>query len=116
MRFLRRLVRGLMIGQHRALFTGATAVLGVAGSLLAEDARLVRNWLAVSGAALLMYGSDRASDMDRETRVLAKNSDKDLDEIRADVLDGKGARAQAVLFSAAGLCIAAWVALLVIDG
>lgn len=104
------------MGLHRALFTGATALLGVGGSLLATDARLAANWCLVVGAALLMYVEDRAADIDLDARTLARSSSKPLGEIRLDVFLGRHPRSQTAQFLVAVAILAAWAILLAVEG
>jgi hypothetical protein len=80
-------VKSFLVAANRAIFTAATAVLGVGCSLLAVDVAAVRNWTLVLGALALMYVGDSCADVERDARRLARNSEKDVSAARAHVFD-----------------------------
>lgn len=109
----RRCVRAL-VGLHRALFTGGTALLGVGGSLVATHARVVANWALLLGAAVLMYFADRCADIDRDARVLARSSNKPLADARWDMWKAGHPRIGLLALGVGLLC--AWGGLTLADG
>src|SRR4051812_48610822 len=101
------LINGV-VAAHRALFTASAALLGVGGSLLAEDATSVTNWLAVIGPALLMYLEDVCAGIESSARVLDATSLKSLQIIRVEVFDLRRPRLLLGILGASVACLIAW--------
>lgn len=81
-----RLLTSVFVRGHRALFTAATATLGVGASLLAGDAAEPGNWLLLAGAGLIMGAEDVCREIEADARMLAKATRKEMQQTRADVL------------------------------
>jgi hypothetical protein len=69
MRARRRIV-AFMVGSHRALFTIAAALLGVSGSLVADDPHTPSNYLLLVGTLLLMYVEDECGEIEAASQTL----------------------------------------------
>jgi len=93
---------------NRAIFTAATATLGVAASLIASDGNRLSNWLLLGGAGLLMASEDVCRDIELEIRILKRNADHlDLKQIRTDALSMHHPRRLAAAIAAAiGILVA----------
>jgi hypothetical protein len=81
-----RVVTGVFVRAHRALFTAATATLGVAASLIASDSSSIGNWLLLVGAGVIMAVEDVCREVEIDARKLAKDTKTDIGQTRADVL------------------------------
>lgn len=60
----------LMVGSHRALFTLATALLGVSASLVANEPHTAAYYCLLVGALLLMYVEDECGDIETASKAL----------------------------------------------
>lgn len=76
---------GLMVGSHRALFTIATALVGVSGSLVADDPGGPGNYLLLLGSLLLMYVEDECREIEQDSRAIGDG--KKLAQARVDVFE-----------------------------
>jgi hypothetical protein len=97
----------VFVRAHRALFTAATATLGVAGSLLAMDAAEPGNWLLLAGAGVVMGAEDLCREIENDAHRLSHATKKALPQTRIDVLETHHPR---VLGSAVALGILLLVA------
>lgn len=77
---------GVFVRAHRAIFTAATAALGVSAALLAEDSDQVGNWLLLLGSGLIMGAEDACREVEVDARRLAKGPGAKLRQTRRDVL------------------------------
>jgi hypothetical protein len=82
------IVNGALV-LHRAIFTASAALLGVGGSLLAEDASSVSNWGLVLGPTLLMYVEDLCGTIETNAQKLAPTSPNPLADVRVELFDLK---------------------------
>jgi hypothetical protein len=67
---VRRIIVSFMVGSHRALFTIATALLGVSGSLVADDPHTLSNYFLLFGTLFLMYVEDECGEIESASRPL----------------------------------------------
>jgi len=79
-------VAAVFVRGHRAVFTAATATLGVAASLIATDSAVVGNWLMLAGAALLMVTEDVCREVEQDARKLARDTETRVAQTRLDVM------------------------------
>jgi len=77
----------IFVRGHRALFTAATATLGVAGSLLATDAAEPGNWLLLGGSGLLMAVEDLCREIESDAHRLSIATKEEMPQTRRDVLE-----------------------------
>ncbi len=110
MTFKRALV-ALIVGGHRALFTMATALLGVAGSLVADDPCVAANWFLLGGASLLMYVEDECGEIKFASKALESDKPHPLDA-QIDVFDARNTRMIYIRVTLAALGLVAGIALL----
>ena len=75
-----------VVPAHRVLFVVTTLLVGVAGSLLANEPRCIANWIACFGAGLGMFVGDICKDIDSNARPLARSGPSDLQRIRESIL------------------------------
>jgi hypothetical protein len=74
----------ILIRGHRALFVGATALLGVAASEVATRTDAARYWLLLAGSALLMYVGDALSAVEARAQILSEASGVPIEKARYD--------------------------------
>jgi len=79
-------VTGVFVRAHRAIFTAATATLGVAASLIATNAGRVGNWLLLVGAGVIMAVEDVCREVEIDARKLSKDTSTGISQTRTDVL------------------------------
>jgi hypothetical protein len=79
-------ILSVFVRAHRAIFTAATATLGVAASLIANDASQVGNWLLLVGAGVVMAAEDVCREVEGDARKLSKDTGTDIRKTRVDVL------------------------------
>jgi hypothetical protein len=82
---LRRVLVALMVGAHRALFTLATALLGVSASLVAGEPHTAAYYCLLIGALLLMYVEDECGEIEVASRALGGSGVKT--DARNDLFD-----------------------------
>ena len=81
-----------------------TAVLAVAGSLLAADPQQAGNWTLAIGAVHVMYVGDVIGAFEVEARELARTSSQKLERARIDILDTHGP-GRLIVLTLAGLLL-----------
>src|SRR4051794_26171882 len=96
-----------MVGSHRALFTIATALVGVSGSLVADDTGKPANYLLLLGALLLMYVEDECREIEDDSRSIDDGGK--LAQARVDVFETHAPRKLYILIGFSVMLIAAGV-------
>jgi hypothetical protein len=102
---VRRHIVAFMVGSHRALFTIATALLGVSGSLVADDPHELSNYFLLMGTLLLMYVEDECGEIEAASRTLGGPAE--LFNARNDLFDTHNGR---LLLTVGALSVAVLVA------
>jgi hypothetical protein len=82
---IRRATVGFMVGSHRALFTIATALLGVSGSLVADNPHEVGYYFLLVGTLLLMYVEDECGEIESASQTIGGSAN--LTDARNDLFD-----------------------------
>jgi hypothetical protein len=82
-----KVLSAIFVRGHRALFTAATATLGVAGSLLATDASEPGNWLLLAGSGLVMGVEDLCREIESDAHRLTVATQEEMPQTRLDVLE-----------------------------
>ena len=95
----------LMVGCHRALFTVATALVGVSGSLVADNPNIGGHYIFLAGSLVLMYVEDECSEIEQASRALGNPGS--LMDARVDVFETHNAR---LLYALAALALSLLVA------
>jgi hypothetical protein len=80
------LLTAVFVRGHRAIFTAATAALGVSASFLADSPGEVGNWLLLVGSGLIMGAEDLCREVETDARLLTKATKTALSQTRRDVL------------------------------
>jgi hypothetical protein len=75
----------VIVGAHRALFTMATALLGVAGSLVAQDPCNPGHWCLLGGSGVLMYVEDECGDIHHASQTLVGGKKAQSVDAQVDV-------------------------------
>lgn len=81
-----------LVPAHRWLLLTATVILAIATTFVAERATEVGNWLALAGAAVLMYMADIFREIDSASRDLARKSERPRRDTVADMFDADAPR------------------------
>jgi hypothetical protein len=81
-----------IVPKHRVLFVFATALLGVAGSFVADAPWRISNWLPFIGLAMGMYATDVCNEIELEARALVLPGRSDRNKARYDALMSKRPR------------------------
>lgn len=96
------LLTAIFVRGHRAIFTAATAALGVSASFLADGSGEPGNWLLLVGSGMVMGAEDVCRDIETSARILAHPGKRSLAETRHDALKTHHPRVLAA-FLAVGL-------------
>lgn len=91
---------------HRILLIVATAILAIAASRVAAQAK-VGTWLMLLGGAVLMYLADVLREVEDRAQDLARSSGHAVEAAREDVLMTRGFPLTVVLLTLGVLLVAA---------
>jgi hypothetical protein len=98
---VKRAVVNVIVGAHRALFTMATAMLGVAGSLVAQEPCNSAHWFLLGGSGLLMYVEDECGDIHQASQALTGGKKARSVGAQIDVFETHNTRLLYALLAAA---------------
>jgi hypothetical protein len=82
----------LAVQHHRFLFVIATALLGVAGSLLASASRDLGDWMLFIGSGVVMYVADLCGEVEGYAKVLLRADPVQSFNARRDAFDAHAPR------------------------